>query len=47
MFATHTMPYSGLGSGIKRAVAQQPDIELINDVDGEQFIVRIPRVQQG
>src|SRR5574344_1283647 len=32
MFASHTMPYSGLGSGIKRAVAQQPDIVLINDV---------------
>jgi len=47
MFATHTMPYSGLGSGIKRAIAQQPNIELINDVDGEQFIVRIPRVQLG
>lgn len=47
MFATHTMPYSGLGSGIKRAIAEQPNIELINDVDGEQFIVRIPRVQQG
>lgn len=47
MFASHTMPYSGLGSGIKRAVAQQPDIVLINDVEGEQFIVRIPRVQEG
>lgn len=47
MFATHTMPYSGLGSGIKRAIALQPDIELINDVEGEQFIVKIPRAQQG
>jgi ATP-dependent DNA helicase RecG len=47
MFATHTMPYSGLGSGIKRAITEQPSIELINDVDGEQFIVQIPRVQQG
>lgn len=47
MFATHTMPYSGLGSGIKRAIAEQPNIELINDIDGEQFIVRIPRLQQG
>ena len=46
MFATHTMPYSGLGSGIKRAIAEQPNIELINDVDGEQFVVRIPRIQQ-
>lgn len=47
MFAIHSMPYSGLGSGIKRALAQQPDIELINDVNGEQFIVRIPRMQDG
>ena len=46
MFATHTMPYSGLGSGIKRAIAELPSIELINDVDGEQFIVRIPRIEQ-
>ena len=46
MFATHTMPYSGLGSGIKRAIAELPSIELINDVNGEQFIVRIPRIEQ-
>ncbi|MDD4115893.1 MAG: putative DNA binding domain-containing protein [Massilibacteroides sp.] len=46
MFSSHTMPYSGLGYGIKRAVAQQPDIELINDIAGEQFIVKIPRAQQ-
>ena len=43
MFATHTLPYSGLGSGIKRALAEQPNIELINDIEGEQFIVKIPR----
>lgn len=42
-FSSRTMPFSGLGSGIKRALAEQPDIELINDVDGEQFIVKIPR----
>ncbi|MDR1022205.1 MAG: hypothetical protein LBL94_02875 [Prevotellaceae bacterium] len=46
MFATHTLPYSGLGSGIKRALKEQPNIEFINDVDGEQFIVKIPRIQQ-
>jgi len=46
MFASHLLPYSGLGSGIKRAIAEQPNIELINDVDGEQFIVKIPRAQQ-
>ncbi|MDO5576486.1 MAG: ATP-binding protein, partial [Fibrobacter sp.] len=44
-FASHTLPYSGLGSGIKRALHEQPDIELINDVCGEQFKVIIPRKQ--
>jgi predicted HTH transcriptional regulator len=43
MFATHTLPYSGLGSGIKRAIAEQPNIQLVNDIEGEQFIVKIPR----
>ena len=43
MFSSHTLPYSGLGSGLKRAVNEQPDIEFINDVEGEQFIVKIPR----
>lgn len=42
-FASHTMPFSGLGSGIRRAIAEQPDIKLINDTEGEQFIVKIPR----
>lgn len=45
-FSSHTMPFSGLGSGIKRAIAEQPNIELINDTEGEQFIVKIPRPQQ-
>lgn len=45
-FSSHTMPFSGLGSGIKRAIAEQPDIELINDTEGEQFIVKIPRPEQ-
>jgi len=44
MFASRTMPYSGLGSGIRRAYAEQPDMELVNDIEGEQFIVRFPRV---
>jgi hypothetical protein len=38
-----TLPYSGLGSGLRRAFAAQPDMELENDVEGEQFIVRFPR----
>jgi len=43
MFASRTLPYSGLGSGIRRAYAEQPDMEMVNDVEGEQFIVRFPR----
>jgi predicted HTH transcriptional regulator len=42
-FGIHTLPFSGLGSGLRRSLAIQPDIELINDVEGEQFIVKIPR----
>jgi predicted HTH transcriptional regulator len=43
LFASRTLPYSGLGSGLRRAFANQPDMELENDVAGEQFIVRFPR----
>jgi len=43
LFASRTLPYSGLGSGLRRAFANQPDMELVNDVEGEQFIVRFPR----
>jgi predicted HTH transcriptional regulator len=42
-FASRTLPYSGLGSGLRRAFTDQPDMELENDVEGEQFIVRFPR----
>jgi len=46
MFASRTLPYSGLGSGIRRAYSEQPDMELENDIEGEQFIVRFPRNPQ-
>ena len=42
-FATHTMPYSGLGSGLKRALKEQPDIELVNDEKSGLFVAVIPR----
>ena len=42
-FCSHTLPFSGLGSGIKRAIKNQPNVEFINDVEGEQFKVIIPR----
>jgi hypothetical protein len=45
-FAMFTMPYRGLGSGLKRAFEQQPNIELDNDIEGEQFKVIIPRPEK-
>ncbi|MCG2829633.1 MAG: putative DNA binding domain-containing protein [Desulfobacteraceae bacterium] len=45
-FSFHTMPFSGIGTGLIRALKEQPDIEFINDVDGEQFIVKIPRPEE-
>ncbi|MDR2791539.1 MAG: putative DNA binding domain-containing protein [Tannerellaceae bacterium] len=42
-YCAKLMKYRGFGSGIIRAMKHQPDIELINDTEGEQFIVRIPR----
>jgi hypothetical protein len=45
-FASRTLPYTGLGSGLRCAFENQPDIELINDAEGGQFIVRIPRPGQ-
>ena len=42
-YASKLIKYRGLGSGIVRAINEQPNIELINDESGEQFIVKIPR----
>lgn len=42
-YCTKFMNYRGFGSGIIRAMNHQPDIEFINDIDGEQFVVKIPR----
>ena len=42
-FAAKILPYRGLSSGIVRALSEQPNIEFINDVDGEQFTAIIPR----
>jgi ATP-dependent DNA helicase RecG len=41
--APDLMEYRGAGSGILRALQAYPKIELINDVTGERFIVKIPR----
>lgn len=43
-FAPKVLPYRGLGSGIKRAFRAYPDIELIDDRDGNTFKVIIKRI---
>ncbi|MDR0546034.1 MAG: hypothetical protein LBG77_00365 [Dysgonamonadaceae bacterium] len=45
-YCSKLLKYRGFGSGIIRAIEHQPDIELINDTEGEQFIVKIPRKRQ-
>jgi ATP-dependent DNA helicase RecG len=42
-FAGRILPFRGLGSGIIRALKEQPGIEFYNDTEGEQFKVVIPR----
>ena len=42
-YCSKLMNYRGFGSGITRALEAQPNIELINDSEGEQFRVIIPR----
>ena len=44
LFASRTLPYSGLGSGLRRSFANQPDMELENDIEGEQFVATFPRI---
>ena len=45
-YCSKLMIYRGFGSGINRALEAQPNIELINDIDGEQFKVIIPRPEK-
>jgi predicted HTH transcriptional regulator len=42
-YCSKLMNYRGFGSGIIRALNNQPNIEFINDESGEQFTVKIPR----
>jgi len=43
--AKYVLHYSGRGSGIKRALSINPDVELINDINKEEFKCIIPREQ--
>lgn len=45
-YAKDSMLFRGFGTGISRAYAEQPNIELINDIEGEQFKVIIPRPEK-
>ena len=42
-FSSKIMKYRGLGSGIRRAIKEEPSLQLIDDKDGDRFIVKIPR----
>lgn len=42
-FATHVLPYRGLGNGIIRALKAYPDIEFENDPEGNKFKAIIRR----
>jgi predicted HTH transcriptional regulator len=44
-YCVKTMSYRGFGSGVRRAIKEQPDINFFNDIDGEQFTVIIPRME--
>lgn len=43
-FGTKILPYTGIGSGVRRIVKNHPQVEFINDKDGQQFIVKFKRV---
>lgn len=42
-FSSKIMKYRGLGSGIRRAIKEEPNLELIDDKDGDRFIAIIRR----
>jgi ATP-dependent DNA helicase RecG len=42
-FATKELPYRGIGTGIRRAVAAVPDLELVSDHGANLFTALIPR----
>ena len=42
-YATKVLPYRGLGSGIVRAITAYPDIDFIDDRDGNRFVAVVRR----
>lgn len=45
-YATKILPYRGIGSGIRRALAEHPAIDFDNDIDGNQFVATIRLVKE-
>lgn len=41
--ATKILPYSGVGSGISRIIKNHPNVEFIDDKEGEQFTIKLNR----
>ena len=48
-YATKVLPYRGLGNGVVRALNAYPDIEFVDDRDGNKFtaVIRRPVAGQG
>jgi ATP-dependent DNA helicase RecG len=42
-FGTKELPYRGIGTGIRRALAAFPTLGLVSDHDGNRFIATLPR----
>jgi ATP-dependent DNA helicase RecG len=46
-YATKVLPYRGLGTGVLRALREYPDIDFVDDRDGNLFRVVIRRHSEG
>lgn len=46
-FATKELPYRGIGTGIRRALADIPSLELRSDHDQNLFTATVPRSGSG
>ena len=42
-FSSKIMKYRGIGSGIRRAIKEEPDLQLIDDKESDRFLVVIGR----
>ena len=45
-FSSKIMKYCGLGSDIRRALKEEPGLQLIDAKDGERFTVEMPHKEE-